>query len=113
MGGKDGARADKSRGGRIQVQDKTTGEKVKYSTLLEKMSREEKYLFIKENGHPFASVAGLTYFNPYGKVPRDDKLTTIIPKTPGKLFVSSGQRLDYSEYIEGQVSYQFSWYLPH
>ncbi|KDN42057.1 hypothetical protein RSAG8_07102, partial [Rhizoctonia solani AG-8 WAC10335] len=102
VGGKDGARANKTRGGRVKIQDKSTGEKVKYSTLLEKMSREDKYLFIKEHGHPFAPVAGLPYFNPYGKVPLDDKLTAIIPKTKGKLFASSGQRLDYSEYVEGR-----------
>ncbi|KEP44932.1 hypothetical protein V565_346030, partial [Rhizoctonia solani 123E] len=66
------------------------------------MSREEKYHFIKEHGHPFAAVVGLPYFNPYGKVPLDDKLTAIIPKTVGLLSVSSGQRLDHSEYTEGR-----------
>ncbi|KEP44874.1 hypothetical protein V565_357930 [Rhizoctonia solani 123E] len=66
------------------------------------MSREEKYQFIKEHGHPFAAVVGLPYFNPYSKVPLDDKLTAIIPKTVGLLSVSSRQCLDHSEYTEGQ-----------
>ncbi|EUC55527.1 hypothetical protein RSOL_119720 [Rhizoctonia solani AG-3 Rhs1AP] len=103
LGGKDGFRGTNSRGGRAKIQDESTGERVKYSTVLEGMTREEKYYFIKEHGHPFAAVVGLPYFNPYGYVPLDDKLTTIIPKTRGKLFESSGQRLDYSEYVEGRA----------
>ncbi|CAE6452043.1 unnamed protein product [Rhizoctonia solani] len=83
-------------------QDKKTGDEVKYSTLLETMTLEEKYLFIKEHGHPFARVVGLPYFNPYGIVPLNDALTAIIPKTSGRLYVSSGQRLDYPEYVEGR-----------
>ncbi|CAE6463742.1 unnamed protein product [Rhizoctonia solani] len=102
VGGKNGSRENKNRGGRLKVKDKKTGEEVAYSTLLEKMSREDKYFFIKKHGHPFAAVVGLPYFNPYGNVPLENKLTKIVPKTTGKLFVSSGQRLDYAEYIEGR-----------
>ncbi|KEP45843.1 hypothetical protein V565_237130, partial [Rhizoctonia solani 123E] len=101
-GGKEGSRETKNRGGRVKVEDKKTGEKVKYTTVLEKMLREDKYYFTKEHGHPFAAVVGLPYFNPYGKVLLDDKLTAIIPKTAGLLSVSSSQRLDYSEYTEGR-----------
>ncbi|CAE6440677.1 unnamed protein product [Rhizoctonia solani] len=99
-GGKQGERADKKRGGPLLVEDKETGEKVKHQTFLERLTREEKYRFIKKHGHPFAAVAGVPYFNPYGKVPLDDKLTKIISKSPGKPFVSCGQRLDHTEYLE-------------
>jgi hypothetical protein len=80
---------------------------VKYKTLLEKMSKGEKYEFVKAHNHPFADVAGIPYFNPYGKVPLDNKLTAIIPKATGSLFISSGQRLDFPEYLEGRVSCSF------
>ncbi|CAE6380179.1 unnamed protein product [Rhizoctonia solani] len=101
-GGKDGDRAGGKRGGPVRVYDKN-GRRVKYKTFLEGMSTEDKYFFVKEFNHPFASVAGIPYFNPYGKVPLDDKLIAIIPKAAGHLFVSSGQRLDFPEYLEGRA----------
>ncbi|CAE6481817.1 unnamed protein product [Rhizoctonia solani] len=101
-GGKDGDRAGRKRGGPVMVYDKG-GKRVKYRTFLEKMSKEDKYFFIKEHGHPFAAVAGIPYFNPYGKVPLEDALTAIIPRAAGPLFISSGQRLDFPEYLEGRA----------
>ncbi|CUA67292.1 hypothetical protein RSOLAG22IIIB_07333 [Rhizoctonia solani] len=101
-GGKGGDRAGGKRGGPVMVYDRN-GRKVKHKTFLEGMSMEDKYFFVKEFNHPFASVAGIPYFNPYGKVPLDDKLIVIIPKASGHLFVSSGQRLDFPEYLEGRA----------
>ncbi|CAE7152114.1 unnamed protein product [Rhizoctonia solani] len=101
-GGKDGDRAGNKRGGPVMVYNENN-EKVKYKTLLEYMKKEEKYRFVKEHNHPFVAVAGIPYFNPYGKVPLDGKLTAIIPKTEGPLFISSGQRLDFEEYLEGRA----------
>ncbi|CAE6439396.1 unnamed protein product, partial [Rhizoctonia solani] len=79
IGGKNGDRAGGKQGGPSMIFDKN-GTKVKYKTFLEKMSKEDKYLFVKEHNHPFTDIMGIPYFNPYGKVLLDDKLTTIIHK---------------------------------
>ncbi|CCO37190.1 hypothetical protein BN14_11344 [Rhizoctonia solani AG-1 IB] len=99
-GGKEGQREGKGRGGRVKVEDSETGKQVTYKTFLERMPREKKYAFVKEYGHPFAAVAGLEYFNPYGKVPLHDGLTLRIDKTHQSMFIAIGQRLDYSEYLD-------------
>ncbi|CAE6445444.1 unnamed protein product [Rhizoctonia solani] len=101
-GGKDGDRDGEMRGGPSMVVDKS-GTPRKYKTLLERMSKQEKYHFVKAHNHPFSDVAGIPYFNPYGKVPLDNKLTAIIPKAAESLFISSGQRLDFPEYLEGRA----------
>ncbi|KDN35863.1 hypothetical protein RSAG8_11225, partial [Rhizoctonia solani AG-8 WAC10335] len=101
-GGKDGDRDGGIRGGPSIVLDKN-GAQRKYKTFLEKMSKQEKYYFVKAHNHPFADVAGIPYFNPYGKVPLDNKLTAIIPKAAESLFISSGQRLDFPKYLEGRA----------
>jgi hypothetical protein len=93
------------RGGRLTVTD-DQGNTVKSQTFLEKMTCKEKYEFIKEHNHAFAAAVGIPYFNPYGKVPLDEKLTKIIPKPREKRAVHEliGQRLDYDEYLEARVS---------
>jgi hypothetical protein len=93
------------RGGRVKEVDAVTGEIVKYETFLEKMSRKEKYAFVKEHNHPFAAYVGIPYFNPYGKVPLDEKLTPVITKCGNyPMFMAIGLRYDYPEYLEACVS---------
>jgi hypothetical protein len=95
--------------GQVNVMDHD-GNIVRGKTWLEKMLHEDKYTFIKEHNHTFTVVVGVPYFNPYGKVLLDKRLTKIIckPQDMQGAHVLIGQLLDYSEYLEACVSTKIS-----